>query len=154
VTPSPTFYTFYTHYTYDVVHWTNNNYPASAPIEEEEVAWASDSEEDEDSNSGSQSATPQKPSNLAASKETLKPAASASTPTPTPTSISTPAAAPASDDDKLKPAQPRNSSDEKSVADSDASYDLVSGATSRAPGSPQDKKKDVVNEESDEEDWE
>jgi hypothetical protein len=42
------------------------------------------------------------------------------------------------------------------VADSDASYDLVSGASSRAPGSPSqlDKKKDVVAEESDEEDWE
>jgi len=53
----------------------------------------------------------------------------------------------------LKPAQPRRSNDEKSVADSDASYDLVSGATSRAPGSPQDKKK-AVAEESDEEDWE
>jgi hypothetical protein len=72
----------------------------------------------------------------------------------------------------LKPAQaaqPRRSNDEKSVADSDASYDLVSGATSRAPGSPQnvaEKKKPVVpaeeeseeesddEEESEEEDWE
>ncbi|KAI1530707.1 BSD domain containing protein [Pyrenophora tritici-repentis] len=52
-------------------------------------------------------------------------------------------------------AQPRRSNDEKSVADSDASYDLVSGATSRAPGSPQDGKKKTVAEESDEEeDWE
>lgn len=57
------------------------------------------------------------------------------------------------------------------MAGSDASYDLVSGATSRAPGSPQnvngvDKKKVVVpadeeseeesddEEESEEEDWE
>lgn len=43
------------------------------------------------------------------------------------------------------------------MADSDASYDLVSGATSRAPGSPMEKerKKVVVEEsESDEEDWE
>jgi hypothetical protein len=54
--------------------------------------------------------------------------------------------------DSLKPAQPRRSNDEKSVADSDASYDLVSGATSRAPGSPREPKK--VVEESDEEDWE
>lgn len=74
----------------------------------------------------------------------------------------------------MKPAQaaqPRRSNDEKSVADSDASYDLVSGATSRAPGSPQnvaEKKKVVVvpaadeeseeesddEEESEEEDWE
>jgi hypothetical protein len=49
------------------------------------------------------------------------------------------------------------------VADSDASYDLVSGATSRAPGSPQQDKKNAVaeeseeeseEEESEEEDWE
>jgi hypothetical protein len=41
------------------------------------------------------------------------------------------------------------------VADSDASYDLVSGTTTRAPGSPQDGKKKAVAEESDEEeDWE
>lgn len=61
------------------------------------------------------------------------------------------------EDDLLKPSQPRRSNDEKSVADSDASYDLVSGVTSRAasraPGSPQEKKK-AVAEESDEEDWE
>jgi hypothetical protein len=63
------------------------------------------------------------------------------------------------DEQKLAPAQPRRSNDEKSVADSDASYDLVSGATSRAPsrapGSPQQDKKKAVNEESEEEDdWE
>jgi hypothetical protein len=97
-------------------------YAASTPAEEEEVGWDEDSDDE--------SATPSKPANLNASKETLKPEA-----------------------DKLKPAQPRRSNDEKSVADSDASYDLVSGATSRAPGSPQDKKK-AVAEESDEEDWE
>lgn len=38
-----------------------------------------------------------------------------------------------------------------SQPDSDASYDLVSGAASRAGGSPRDIKK---VEESDEEDWE
>lgn len=55
---------------------------------------------------------------------------------------------------KASATQPRRSNDEKSVADSDASYDLVSGATSRAPGSPQNDKKKAVAEESDEEDWE
>jgi hypothetical protein len=42
------------------------------------------------------------------------------------------------------------------VADSDASYDLVSGATSRAPGSPEQEKKKGGAEESEEEedDWE
>ncbi|KAF2269683.1 hypothetical protein CC78DRAFT_528871 [Lojkania enalia] len=101
---------------------------ASAPTEEEEVRW------DEDSDEEGETTTPKNPANnLAASKDTLKPVAV----------------------DSLKPSeQPRRSNDEKSVADSDASYDLVSGATSRAPGSPQDKKKEVVTEESDEEDWE
>jgi hypothetical protein len=40
------------------------------------------------------------------------------------------------------------------VADSDASYDLVSGATSRAPGSPKDEKRSPKSNDSDEEDWE
>jgi hypothetical protein len=57
----------------------------------------------------------------------------------------------------LRP-EPRRSHDEKSVADSDASYDLVSGATSRAPGSPKEEKKSPSasgrNEDSEEEDWE
>lgn len=79
-------------------------------------------------------------------------------PSTTPASTSTPKQMPvvnrAASKETLKPAQPRRSNDEKSVADSDASYDLVSGATSRAPGSPQQDKKKVVADESDEEDWE
>ena len=48
---------------------------------------------------------------------------------------------------------PRRSHEEenKSVADSDASYDMVSGATTGAASSPKEAKKD---DESDEEDWE
>ena len=59
-------------------------------------------------------------------------------------------------DDLLKPSESRRSND-NSVADSDASYDIVSGATSRGPGSPKedkDKKKEAVAEQSDEDDWE
>ncbi|KAL9639146.1 MAG: hypothetical protein Q9164_001111 [Protoblastenia rupestris] len=52
----------------------------------------------------------------------------------------------------LKPAESRKSQDEKSQPDSDASYDLVSGATSRAPGSPTKDSKRADEEE--EEDWE
>ena len=44
----------------------------------------------------------------------------------------------------------RRSHDEKSVADSEASYDIVSGAPSRAASSPKER----TVEESDEEDWE
>jgi len=49
----------------------------------------------------------------------------------------------------------RTSQDRQSQPDSDASYDLVSGATSRTPGSPkEEKEKDKKNDESEEEDWE
>lgn len=61
-----------------------------------------------------------------------------------------------SETDTLRP-EPRRSHDEKSIADSDASYDLVSGATSRAPGSPKEEKEyhsSGKNEDSEEEDWE
>ncbi|KAF2027109.1 BSD domain-containing protein [Setomelanomma holmii] len=118
---------------------------ASTPADEEEVAWDEDSD-DESSSAASASEQPSNKSatNLAASVKTLKP-----------TTDDTPQPAVA---DHVKPAQPRRSNDEKSVADSDASYDLVSGATSRAPsrahGSPQQDKKQAVAEESDEEDWE
>jgi hypothetical protein len=58
------------------------------------------------------------------------------------------------DDDKLKP-EGRRSHDRQSQPDSDASYDLVSGATSRAPGSPKEEKaRERKDGESDEEDWE
>ncbi len=53
--------------------------------------------------------------------------------------------------------QGRNSHDQHSQPDSDASYDLVSGATSRTPGSPKEEAKEkgaVKRDESDEEDWE
>lgn len=59
--------------------------------------------------------------------------------------------------DLLNVKAPRKSNEDeaKSVADSDASYDLVSGATSRAPGSPKDEKKtgSGKDDESDD-DWE
>src|SRR5262249_53774624 len=54
----------------------------------------------------------------------------------------------------IKP-EGRTSQDHHSQPDSDASYDLVSGATSRTSGSPkEDKAKDKKEDESDEEDWE
>jgi len=54
----------------------------------------------------------------------------------------------------LKPCEPRKSNDEKSQADSEASYDVVgarSGVPSQAPNSPKDYKK---GDDSDDEDWE
>lgn len=56
--------------------------------------------------------------------------------------------------DLLKPNEPRRSTDDtKSVAGSDASYDIVSGATTRAAGSPKEEKREVGKDESDD-DWE
>jgi hypothetical protein len=118
--------------------------PASTPADEEEVDWSSGSEDNDNENptpKPTASATPSVPQSstpdLAKSQTTIKP----------------------DETHTLKPAQPRRSNDEKSVADSDASYDVVSGATSRAPsrapGSPKAKveaKKAV--EESDDDDWE
>ncbi|KAI9666128.1 MAG: hypothetical protein M1821_004063 [Bathelium mastoideum] len=101
---------------------------------EEEVAW------DEDSDEETSTPNPQKAKLTSASQTTLQ----------------APASAKDSDEsaDLLKPAEGRRSNDEKSQADSDASYDMVSGAPSRASGSPKEKKVEAVKEESDEEDWE
>ncbi|TKA61328.1 hypothetical protein B0A49_09923 [Cryomyces minteri] len=133
--------------------------------EEEQVTWdASSSSGDEDDDDESLTPNPAAPSLQPTSPhpihESTAPQPTASTPT---------------DTDHLKPtAEPRLSHDERSQADSDASYDIVSGATSRAPGSPRglDKEKESSNpreqkgnaagtgktegvaEESDEEDWE
>ena len=59
--------------------------------------------------------------------------------------------------DLLSVNAPRRSHEDesKSVADSDASYDLVSGATSRAPGSPKEEKKAGGGKEDEsDDDWE
>ena len=132
---------------------------ASTPANgEDEVAWSSGSEDDDDSedeDSGSETR------NDSSTTKTAKPAEKTGTPdlAKSQTTIK-----PEADEDRLKPAQPRRSNDEKSVADSDASYDVVSGATSRAPGSPKEKekekkgekdgKKKVEEEESEDDDWE
>ncbi|KXT13492.1 hypothetical protein AC579_8636 [Pseudocercospora musae] len=95
---------------------------------EEEVAWDDDDEDE--------STTPN--TKIGANKQ-----ASESTKTLNATS-----------NDHLKPKEPRRSEDEnKSVADSDASYDLISGTTSRATGSPKEPKKDIKDDDSDD-DWE
>lgn len=60
-------------------------------------------------------------------------------------------------DHLLKPSESRRSNEHSSVADSEKSYDIISGATSRAPGSPKEAERRAttkVAEDSDEEDWE
>ncbi|PGH33877.1 hypothetical protein GX50_03277 [[Emmonsia] crescens] len=113
--------------------------------DDEEVAW----DEDSDSESNSPS-TPQ---------VTIDKTASAGAAPTSPASIS--ASRLSSGNDTLKAAEPRRSNDQQSQAGSDASYDLVSGAPSRAPNSPRESEKPVPTsssaakaDDSDEEDWE
>ncbi|KAB2571234.1 hypothetical protein DBV05_g10106 [Lasiodiplodia theobromae] len=107
---------------------------ASASGAGEEVGWDDDSEDEEADRSSSKTSTPNP---LATSQGTLKP---------------TDAGAKAITPDKDTASKLRNS-DERSQADSDASYDLVSGATSKTPGSPKEEKKNPAADDSDE-DWE
>ncbi|KAK6430478.1 hypothetical protein LTR95_013368 [Oleoguttula sp. CCFEE 5521] len=95
----------------------------------EEVAW-DDDDEDEDE----KSRTPQTVSHKASASTTTLHAADSAT--------------------LQVPNSPRRSNEDetKSVAASDASYDLVSGATSRAPGSPKEEKKG--SKEDSDDDWE
>ncbi|PLB41334.1 BSD domain-containing protein [Aspergillus candidus] len=94
--------------------------------DEEEVAWDDDSDDDTDSPS-----TPQVKTNK-------------------PTDDVQADAAPAAEKSTPKSNERRPSNDQQSSADSESSYDLVSGTTSRTPASPKEKAKD---DESDD-DWE
>jgi len=121
-------------------------YPKAASAEEE-VGWdeddsesESESDSDSDSDSDSKATAPSKPIT-----KVDRPASTESS-----TTIHPPAARPG----LLKPVEPRKSNDERSQADSDASYDVVgatSGVPSRAPNSPKEARK---ADDSDEEDWE
>lgn len=118
---------------------------ASADQPDEEVAW------DEDSDSEDTPATKQAPKEhedvaVATSEVAAQPAQSQPG-----TTMATSHTRTDSDAMTLRPA--RRSHDEKSVADSEASYDLVSasGAASHANSSP--KEKPIKEEESDD-DWE
>lgn len=115
---------------------------------EEEVGWDEDSSEEnsseEETSGEDKAATP---------ATTKKPAARSSS-TESSTTIHPPSTATAAQG-TLKPSEPRKSNDEKSQADSEASYDVVgaaSGVPSRAPNSPKEGRK--ADESSDEEDWE
>ncbi|KFH46362.1 BSD domain-containing protein C22A12.14c-like protein [Hapsidospora chrysogenum ATCC 11550] len=91
-----------------------------AAAEEDEVGWGDDSDDDETADAKPEA--PQKPASVTSST-TIQPAATEGT---------------------LKPVESRKSNDERSQADSEASYDVVgaaSGMTSQAPSSPKDSKK-------------
>ncbi|EFQ98393.1 hypothetical protein MGYG_01423 [Nannizzia gypsea CBS 118893] len=97
--------------------------------EDEEVAWDEDS--DSDSPATPQAASPSKPSSKVTTGSTQS-------------------------NEHLQPEDPRRSNDLQSQAGSDASYDLVSGATSHSPSSPKEKLSSAPakDDDSDEEDWE
>ena len=115
------------HFPYKRIQLTGSK-AASA---EEEVGW----DEDSDDESG--------PSKPTTATKTGRPASTESS-----TTIHPPAAK-----GLLKPEESRKSNDEKSQADSDASYDVVgaaSGNPSQAPNSPKEVRKDDDSDE----DWE
>lgn len=102
----------------------------------ENIGWDDDSDDEDQASTPQQSSQPA-PTASENPEETSKPPSS--TTNPNPEEPQEPAS--------LKPAESRRSQDAQSQPDSDTSYDLVSGATSMAPGSP---KKD----DDEEEDWE
>ncbi|KAL8754417.1 MAG: hypothetical protein Q9184_005117 [Pyrenodesmia sp. 2 TL-2023] len=128
---------------------------------EEPVSWDDDSDSDAPSTPHIRmkdtTSVPSKPASDIASTShssttTIQP------PAPAPTEASEPDER----EDSLKPSDgaPRRSQDQHSQPDSDASYDLISGATSRAPGSPKEERGAEVKEnkkdetDDDEPDWE
>ncbi|KAL9008155.1 MAG: hypothetical protein Q9173_006687 [Seirophora scorigena] len=137
---------------------------------EEPVSWDDDSDSDAPSTPHPKEPPSSSPSTLPNANATHNPVSSTSHSSTT--TIQPPAAAPEPSSDagttkkeSLKPSDgnPRRSQDQHSQPDSDASYDLVSGATSRAPGSPKEergaeakesRKAEAVNDEDDEPDWE
>ncbi|PYH91953.1 BSD domain protein [Aspergillus ellipticus CBS 707.79] len=100
-------------------------------VDEEEVKW-DDDDSDDDTDSPS---TPQVKSNSS------KPEIQSQTPTATATD---------KEASSSKTTEPRRSNDQQSQPDSESSYDLVSGATSRTPASPKEKPKDDDSDD----DWE
>ncbi|CAF3662114.1 unnamed protein product [Fusarium graminearum] len=138
---------------------TNKQTAASA---EDDVAW-SDDDSDDDSDDSADTSTPATKTKVepkTESKTELKTETKTETKA-TPAAAATPATASSNTTQPaaktlLKPAEPRKSNDEKSQADSEASYDVVgaaSGKTTQTPNSPKDSKDSKKKEESsDEED--
>ncbi|KAL9582792.1 MAG: hypothetical protein Q9212_003091 [Teloschistes hypoglaucus] len=128
---------------------------------EETISWDDDSDSDSETPS-----TPQPPASADASKptNTISSTSHSSTTTilpPAATTTTEPTRPVEKNSESLRPTNgSRRSQDQHSQPDSDASYDLVSGATSRAPGSPKDerglemKEGKKVESDDDEPDWE
>ncbi|KAM0805451.1 hypothetical protein BDR22DRAFT_832564 [Usnea florida] len=116
---------------------------------DENIGWDDDSDT---SDNEDQASTPQQSHPVAptpSSSSSAAPEPPQNQPHPPSTTLTKPAEP--QEPPSLKPAEPRRSQDALSQPDSDTSYDVVSGATSRAPGSPRAGEK---KEEDEEEDWE
>ncbi|KAK5999540.1 hypothetical protein QM012_005393 [Aureobasidium pullulans] len=122
----------------------------AAQTTDEDLTWGSDDSDDEED----KAPTPTK------EKTPIS-----TTPAATTTASTTLSSSTAPSTSTLKPEAPtshhQHEEETKYVSSSDASYDMVSGTTSRATGSPKDEKSDKIaaaaakiDEESDEEDWE
>lgn len=116
-----------------------NPFSGAANAPTETIGWDDDSDEE------AQPATPQQnpiSANAATPKSSDIPTASQSS--------SVTLHKPSEEQSALRPgAEPRRSEE-----GSDASYDLVSGATSRAPGTPKEAKSSEKKDDDEEEDWE
>lgn len=109
----------------------------------ENIGWDDDSDDE-------QPATPQQPGSATPSAKQAPDTANSPASS---TTIHKPEE-PAAEASALKPTESRRSEDMHSQPGSDASYDLVSGATSRAPGSPKEAKGGEKKDEDEEDDWE
>lgn len=120
---------------------------AASIASDQEVGWDEDSEDEEETEKqdAKKTATPQ----IQVPAVTTKTAPDAVSQKSLPQDQNAGHGRTDSDAMTLRPS--RRSHDEKSVADSEASYDLVSGAASHAASSPKEK---PVKEESDDDDWE
>ncbi|KAG5769469.1 hypothetical protein H9Q72_003273 [Fusarium xylarioides] len=131
---------------------------------EDDVAWSDDDSDEDDSDASDDTSTPAAKSKVETKVETktetkVEPKEEPKT-TPAAPSTTAPSATTAATTQPaktlLKPTEPRKSNDEKSQADSEASYDVVgaaSGKTTQTPNSPKDPKDAKKKEESsDEED--
>ena len=119
--------------------------------DEEEIGWGEEDEDDDDT----QKTTPATP------KPNTENTDDASKSDDTSGKEQQEERRPSSNDQHLKPGPEGRKSNENSVGDSDTSYDIVSGATSRTPGSPKEEtrkrdrdEKGAAGGQSDEDDWE
>ena len=108
-----------------------------APVEE--VGWDEDSDSEPSTPQPGKTA-PNLPLGLAPKTSTSTPTASTTITVPQHPAFASEESSNGNESDALKPNESRRSQDQHSQPDSDASYDLVSGVTTGAPGSPKEEK--------------